>query len=995
MRTITLLGILFLAGAQVLQAQRTITGTVVDVGDKLGIPGVQVVVKGTTTGTTTDVMGKYSLGVSNDATHLEFRFMGMKTQEVAIESKTTIDVVMEPDALELETFEIVTYGTARKVGTMVGSAQQVTSATLQAKPVGNVMDALQGQVAGLSVFTNSGDPAAVQNIRLHGVGSLFGASSAPLYVVDGVQVSAATVLAMNPNDFESITTLKDASATSIYGSRAANGVIVIMTKRGQRNQDARVTVRTQWGVSKLANRKFYDNLMSSQELADFYFEIDPNNFNPNSLNLDVNTDWMDVFMRDNVPTSQTDVSVSGGSEKTMYFVSGSHFSQEGTAWGSSYKRFTGRVNVESQAKDWLKVGANALISRDNRRSNEYFGGNNVYGGLSFLLQPWFSPTDSTGKRYDEIPGLKMYHPEYVADNFYTESVNTQLTGGFFVEITPFKGLKIINRSGTDARDWYSFGGVKPSSLLDGVGVGSLEQNREQLATMTTTNTIEYAFDLNEEHSLSILGGQEGVLYNYHRTGAGASDLTDDRLYELHYGNAQTNVVLSGSESYAYLSFFGRLDYAYNDRFFADVSLRNDASSRFGKSNRNAVFWSVGGMWNMINENFIKNIKPITGARFKVSYGTQGNSAIGNYDHLALTGSGGTQSYYNGEPSFTMTSIGNPNLTWEKQSKLTIGANMEFLKKYTLELAFYQRNTSSMLTQVPYPYTSGISYRNENTAEYRNTGIDLNLGMNFVRTKDYFFSANVVFNYNRDKVVELFDGMNRWENPGTGVVYVVGSPVMFYYPIFAKIDANNGKTSYYKPGNNIDETTKNNGMTQVYDQKGLRQNTGMKREVPINGGFGLQGGWKGITVAADFAFVIGKWMFDNTSWYAMNPREMGAANGYLNLSRDVLDYWKQPGDDATFPNWKAENVSDARVEMTTFFLDNASFLRLKNLTISYNFESKLLEKTKFLSAARIFFTTRNLLTFTNFMGIDPEVDANLSLGTYGNSKQFQFGVELKF
>ncbi|MDR2906973.1 MAG: SusC/RagA family TonB-linked outer membrane protein [Bacteroidales bacterium] len=997
LKIITLLGVFLLTGAHILQAQRTITGTVIDVGDKQGIPGVQVVVKGTTIGTTTNIMGQYSLGnVPNDATHLEFSFMGMKTQEAEIGGLTTIDMVMEQDAQTLETFEIVTYGSARKVGTAVGSAQQVTSAQLQARPVGNVMDALQGQVAGLAVSSNSGDPSENMSVRLHGNGSLFGASSEPLYIMDGMQVSANTIMAMNQNDFESVTTLKDASATAIYGSRAANGVIVYMTKRGQRNQNARVTLRSQYGISKLANRKFYDNFMSSQELADFYSEIDPANFLQRlpEFDLGVNTKWLDVYMRDNVPTAQTDLSVSGGSEKTMYFVSGGHFKQEGTAHGSDYERFTVRTNIESQAKDWLKIGLNGLLSRDNRSSNQYYGSANLSGGLSFLYQPWFNPVDSAGNRRDWMEDMQTYHPEYIAENYFVENVNTQINGSFFVEIEPIKGLKIINRSGSDARDYYSWGGNKPSSLLDGVGVGTFMNNRQQVVTMTTTNTIEYAFKLQKDHSISILGGQEGTLYNYNQTAAEGSELFTDRLWELDYANPANRLAISGLQSYANLSFLGRVDYAYKERFYGDFTLRNDASSRFGKNNRNAMFWSIGGMWDMTNEDFVKAIRPITEAKLRASYGTSGNSAIDNYEHRYLFGSSGES--YNKEPTFSLITPGNADLAWEKQTQLTVTASAQFLKKYNVELSFYQKERVGMLFSVPYPHTTGIGSLRGNVGTYRNTGADLTLGLNIIQKKDYYFSVNANLNYNYDKVMELFNGFDRWELPNSGMAYVVGSPVMYYYPIFARIDKQNGKATYYRPGSDVDKTTTNvNNVTQTFSASDLRQNTGIRMEPAFTGGFGLSGGWKGITVVADFAFVLGKHMIDNTSWFAMNPREIGSNNGYLNQSRDVLDYWKAPGDDARFPNWKSDDASTNRLDFSTFFLDNASYLRMKNLTISYNFERSLVAKTNFLTSAKVFLTTRNLLTLTNYMGIDPEVDANIATGTYGNSKQIQVGVELQF
>ncbi|MDR2907629.1 MAG: SusC/RagA family TonB-linked outer membrane protein, partial [Bacteroidales bacterium] len=884
MRKLTLLlGVLLFTGAQILQAQRTVTGTVVDATDKQGIPGVQIVVKGmTSTGTITDVMGQYSLSVPDGATHLVYTFMGMATQEIAIEGKTTIDVVMQSDATAIEGVEIVTYGSARKVGTMVGAAQQVGGSKLQARPVANVMDALQGQVAGLQVYNNSGDPTATQGIRLHGVGSL-STTSAPLYIMDGIVIDGASVLAMNPNDFESMTVLKDASATSIYGSRATNGVIVITTKRGTRNQDAKITLRSQYGISQLAERRFYDQIMSSEELLNFYStsgimtdvvvdDIRAHFTDPKTGQL-YNTNWYDEFSRNNTPTYQTDLSVSGGGEKTTYFISGSQFSQEGTAYGSSYDRYTARANVESQAKDWLKVGMNLLLSRDKRQVNQIAGMSAPNGGLVSINAPWIPIVDSNGQRMNIIDELSDYNapfvlPEYEYKKSVNNDINSQLSGNFFVEIEPFKGFKIINRSGTDARDRAqniyrlpSHEGFIDKETKEPNGVRHLV--RQEIITMTTTNTMEYSFDIAKKHNFVVLAGQEGLRYSNIYTENVGSGLTDDRLLGLVNTKPDTRDFASGEAAYALLSFLGRADYNYNSRFFADFSVRNDRSSRFGVDNRSAWFWSVGGMWNMINEDFVKEIRPLTDLRLKVSYGTQGNSEIGNYTHLAQTG---PTPQYNGNLGWGISNPGNSGLTWEKQAKLTTTLHVSLVNKYHIELGFYQRNTTAMLFEVPYPATTGFSRITGNVGSYRNTGIDLNVGADLIRTKDFQLGASLNFNYNKDKVMELFVGAEdgRWIIPGQLYSYVEGSSVMYYMPLYAGVDPNLGKQLWYLPGTDLDVPTRGATTYQEgFSETGLAQNTGKRLNAPIAGGFGLNASYKGFQLTADFAYVLGKWMLDNT------------------------------------------------------------------------------------------------------------------------------------
>ncbi|MDR2907599.1 MAG: SusC/RagA family TonB-linked outer membrane protein, partial [Bacteroidales bacterium] len=629
---------LLFAGTHALLAQRTVSGIVTNAEDNEGIPGVQVQAKGTILGATTNMMGQYTITIPEDITALIFTFMGMTPQEIEIGSQTTIDVVMQSDATAIEGVEIVSYGTARRLGTSVGSVSQVSSAQLQGRASANVLDALQGQVAGLQVFSNSGNPNETQTLRLHGLGSLSTTtSSAPLYVVDGIQIEASTVLAMNPNDFESVTVLKDASATSIYGSRAANGVIVITTKRGSRNTDARITLRSQYGFSSMADKSYFDQLMTSDELLSFRENLAIGVWTPekiadirNKYGTETRTDGIDVYMRGNAPIFQNDLSIAGGGGKTTYFLSAGQYSQEGTAYGSSFDRYTVRANIESQAKDWLKVGVNTLISRSERSNNA----DSDWAGLIKINQlPWYSPMDENGNRYDIIPtdgGTRLPHPAYATENKKSLSTVSTLTGSFFVEITPLKGLKFISRSGTNAylseSDSYTLPSYAEAMSLTTGGVRSIGSGT--YITMTTNNVVEYSFELAKKHKITALVGQEGILSNSASEALAVQGLTEDRTMTINGNNNGTLVpgsIISGQSSSASLSFFGRLDYSFDNRFYADFSLRNDASSRFGAKNRNAQFWSIGGMWNMTNEKFIKSTGFITDAKLKVSYGTQGNS----------------------------------------------------------------------------------------------------------------------------------------------------------------------------------------------------------------------------------------------------------------------------------------------------------------------------------------------------------------------------------
>jgi len=899
-------------------------------------------------------------------------------------------------AIGLEEFVVLGFGTARHVGNVVGSIQQVTSEALEARPVANVMDALQGRVAGLAVFSNSGEPGATPTVRLHGVGSL-GASSAPLWIVDGIPVEAGAVQAMNPNDFESVTVLRDASATSIFGARAANGVIVVTTKRGVRGDDARIQVRTQWGVSQLAERRFFNDLMNSNELFAFRQELGHmTQDDMDRIHGDIgvhNTNWIDVFMRDNVPTFQTDVSIRGGGGRTTYFISGNHFSQQGTAHGSYFERFSGRINVDSEANPWLRVGMNSHFSRDNRRTNANWGTNNLNGGLSTLFVPWATPFNDDGTRANWLRGLpyNIMHPEHVIEHTPTGATNSQLTASVFAEITPMENLRIISRAGTNARDWTSIGGFLPTRVdrVNHPDRGSKSVTNEQLITMNINNVIEYSFRIGTAHNFTALIGQEGTLSNLHSSSASATVISDARLWNLQHGDPERTTASESTSTFAFLSYFGNVTYNFNERFFGDFTLRNDASSRFGANNRNAWFWAIGGMWRMTNEPFIRDIPIITDARLRVSYGTQGNAEIGNYAHLGLVGSrAATTNQYMGAPSWMITAVGNPDLRWEQQDRLTIGLHTELMHRFDVSVEFYHRRTRDMLMGVPQPGTSGFGTVVGNVGSMRNRGVDVTVGAEVFRRGDWHVSVNGVFNYNREIVTEIFDGQTEWVIPGTNVGWIVGEPVMFYLPIWGGVDRNNGRGWWYLPGENPNVHNRDpNRTTQLFDEDGLAQNSGFRVRAPINGGFGINASWRNFSLATDFVFVLGKWMICNTSFFTLNPNRFDTEN----QSNAVNDFWRNPGEDARFPDWR----QGAEMHFDTHLLSNASFMRLKNLTLSYSLPRNVLQSTRVIRNARVFATGRNLLTFTNFKGIDPEVDGNLAIGTFGNSRQFQVGVELGF
>ena len=965
-------------GIGLVTAQVTkVTGTVISEEDGLPVVGASILVKGTAVGTVTDMDGKFQLpNVPSSAKTLVISFIGMQSQELPI--KQTMNVILKPDTETLEEVVVLGYGSGKKIGSIVGSVAKVNSEKLSAKPVANAMDALQGQVSGLQVYTSSGEPGSSSSSYIRGVGSLT-ADNEPLYVLDGTPVSSSVMVMMNPNDFESVTVLKDASATSIYGSRAANGVIYITTKRGKIGEKAVITASGNYGTARLARR--VSNPMNSTELLNYQLShgIIKQETYDKYINSGIDTNWEDYFFKDDAPTYQANLSIQGGSNKTMYYVSGSYYFQDGITPRSEYNRYTFRSNLESRPTDWLRFGANFGATYDEQQTSlfTYQGSNNLNGGIfGTILNPtYYNPYGEDGSKLDVIPGLNRYSPYYLSDKQPSSSNTAQLDGTAFIQLNPIEGLTIRSQFGIEAYDFRQTSkrlASHPNATQGGYTYEAFRRN----AKLTITNTAEYNFKIKDIHDFTILIGQEGIKNDYQRFGSETTGQSDDRLSMLEAGTAATLLGADENDLYTYqfLSFFGRINYALNDKYFADFSIRNDASSRFGKDNRNAIFMSGGLMWNMKKESFLEDVNFLSDLKLKASIGTTGNSSIGNYDHLALVGT----NLYNAQGGWKINTPSNGDLGWEKQTLANIGIEASFWNKYRIELTYYNKKTSNMLMDVPVPYTSGFSSITQNVGSMTNSGVEIAVSLDLLKTKDWFVGFNMNYAYNKNKITELFYGYDEWAMPNYLVSYNVGEPVQYYMAEWAGVDPADGQQMWYIPGTD-GETTKE------YDEERLQQATGKKRYAPHNGGFGLNVSWKGLSLNADFAWVLGKYMVNNDYYFAANPYNFA---GY-NQSKDVLNEWKEPGDITDIPAYG--NV----MQFDTHLLENASFLRLKNISLSYTLPKNWLLPTKVIQGVRIMATARNLFTITNYKGADPELDTNLTYGAYPNTKQFTIGAELTF
>ncbi|MDO5105038.1 SusC/RagA family TonB-linked outer membrane protein [Capnocytophaga sp.] len=988
---------------------REVKGRVTD-DNNHPIPGVNVIIKGINLGVMTNMEGEYIIKADTGDV-LRFSFIGFKTEEKRVgESTKMINIVMKEDVTELDDVVVVGYGTAKNVSTVVGSVVKVDSEKISNKPSASLLDALQGKVAGLSISSSSGEPSSAGTIRLHGIGSVNGGGE-PLYVLDGSPVSRSVVIFMNPNDFESVTVLKDASATSIYGTRAANGVIYITTKKGKGSDSATFSVSSQYGLSFLASRAFFDDFMNLEEYSQYMVEKEKMGFGYNgefteewrnnllSQENPPNTRWDRVYFRDYRPSQQITVSASGGNTKTRYYISGGYFSQEGMMYKSNFERFTARLNLNATLNNWLKTNISISTGYSEYMQNPNTGSNADYGSLGILYPPHYRDVDEKGKRYDVIPDLLLPHPHYIAENTPSVTKNISLIPQLSLTATPIKNLTIKSQLGIEYRDSRAHSYEKPSYREE----SNLRNYREDLPftsrsstpilKQTLTNTAEYKLDFAPKRELTFLLGQESIKDEYSTLGGRSEGQTSDEATMIIHGNKNIKVY-DGHQVTTFNSFFLRLDYIHDNKYFFDVSVRRDGSSRFGKNNQYTNFWAVGALWKAGEENFLKKASWLDRLDLKYSVGTSGNAdAINDYLHLSLASN--TQ-FYKDRPSYVLSSPGNPDLQWQKQIKQTLGLNVGLFKRVYLNTELYYRLISDMLTGIARPTFSGNAGISENGGELRHRGIDVSLSVDVLKGKDFFIAPFLSFNYNQEKVLSLHEGKKSVVVDVTSEAYIVGEPIRYYYPMFYRINPDDGRAQWFLPGD--DPTVMNNNTAQVttdFNSEKLKQNTGVSRYAPINGGFGLEAGYKNFRFNMAFAYTFGKYSVNIDRYRTENPiATIGWPNS--NQSRRVLEnVWKQPGDIATFPSYQHNQPF---TEKDDRLIENASYIRMKDITLSYSLSEDILRQIGFFKELRFYTTGRNLLTFTNYRGIDPEFDVSLSPSAGGgnpNTKQYTFGIDIKF
>ncbi len=1004
-------------GISALQAQNVqITGTVSS-AEEGPLPGVSIVVKGTTIGTTTDGSGKYSFSIPANATVLTFSFMGYKTQDVAIEGRRVIDLVLQSDARELEEIIVIGYGVAKK-STFTGSATNVKTEKITGIPVTSIEKALKGNVPGLMSQNNSGQPGSQAAVIIRGIGSI-NAGTEPLYVIDGVPVlqgnlsqmrsSTATnttqlyntLSSLNPADIESITVLKDASATSIYGSRASNGVVLITTKRGKEGK-AKVSFSQQTGFSSRANKHF--KVLTTPEYLGLELESRLNVAQTtavtdaflNSLavkeatitdlrNFDryYNEDWMKWAYKDNALTQSWDLSVNGGNDKTQVFASASYFNQEGIVIRSNMERYSLRANITQKVSEKITFGLNSTLSYNRQESPLTTSAFFLSPVAGSVFTPPFNPAkNADGTWHDGPLGTGLignsgvnFAANHEYNDFWGKTYRALGTSYLQWEIIP--GLVAKTNWGVDFQSLAEYGWDDQRSRGNtAYGVGRASQSQNNALTWTGTNTLSYSKSLLDQHNIDVLVGQEAQSYNLYELYAANETFASFSLRELASG-ARPTTAWGSQTNYTFLSYFGRANYNFMNKYYFSGSFRRDGSSRFGANNRWANFWSVGTSYRITEEEFMKGISFLNNLQLRASYGTSGNASISNFASLGLYS---YDAVYGTLNASRPSQISNPDLTWEKNANYNIGVDVRLFDRVSATVEYYNRKTYDLLLSAPLSSTSGFTSTMKNIGEMVNKGWEVTLEGDALKFNNFVWSLEGNITFNQNKITKLYEGQ---EIPWGFQRLKEGMPINeFHLFQWAGVNPADGRPMWYDADGNIVFTYaeagrlfSGNALPKFYGSYGST--------ISYDSPFGK------FALTAQMYFQYGNKVYEN------NFRILNSDGSFANFNQHVnaLNRWQKPGDITDVPMRRFSNTWQGNLQSTRWLLDG-SYMRLRNVMLSYTLPKEWVSKVG-MGSARIYWQGTNLWN-TYYPGYDPEQGVSGDTWfQYPNARTVTFGVDLTF
>lgn len=990
---------MLLVGSTMLWSQREVTGQVSDNENKTPLQGVNITVKNSKVGTATDADGKFRLVIPSSAKTLVFSISGFDAKEVTVEGGLDeLAVSMTRNVLALnEVVVAVAYGEQERKK-ITGSVGKVSGKQLENVPQVSVDQMLQGRVAGLQSVATSGQPGAAQQIRIRGIGSI-SASSAPLFVVDGMPVntgdpsnltnSSNLLATINPNDIESISVLKDASAASIYGSRAANGVIIITTKKGKAGK-TKIRVDSEFGYSDIAYKPEMGEPLNREEVKELYTEGLVNvGFSQSDAegilndffgyNTDANYNWLDLVTRKG-QQQQINVSASGGDSKTQFFLSGGYFKQESPVIGSELKRYTGNINLKHQLSRKFSTGINLAISSFKQRGETESANfrNPIIAATALLPTNEAYNPDGTPS-YDPGTFGQIYNPLAISQYDKQNNQTSKLLGSGFLEFKVLDNLKLTSRFGVDYNNVEEYLYYNPY-FGDARTLGGYSANSyNRLYNWVWTNLADYDFRLLDEQldGTVTVGYEAQESRTYTQSGDG-NVVPKNQGIVYPVPAIPTTASVTGSD-YAFTSLLSRAQLNYLGKYSLSGSLRRDGSSRFGANNRYGTFWSVGAAWNIDEEGFMEDQKIFSALKLRTSYGVNGNAGIGNYVWRSTFLFSTT---YNGAPGSFQTSVGNNNLTWEQNKPFDIGIEMGVLKnRIMLEADYYIRKTENLLLNEPLSSTSGFLGYSNNVGAMENKGVELTLNANPVKTKNFNWTISINTAWNKNKVTRLREGAE--EIIGNPFTLKVGEDVQSYYiREWAGADPANGDPLWYK------DATKNE-TTNTYDEAG-RTIVGSASPKGF-GGVSTSLTYKFITLDAQLNYQYGNKIYSQWDFLFISD---GAFLG-LNHTKKALQRWQQAGDITDVPKFEYANATSSN-NVSTRYLYKGDFMRLRNLSVSFELPSKLAQKVK-ITGAKLYVRGTNLWTraFDKNITLDPEQPiGGLSDLQFFNPRSYTVGLSLQ-
>ncbi len=969
-----------------LYAQSTVKGVVTD-QNNLPMVGATVNVKGNINGTITDLDGLYTINCSLSDT-LVFRYVGMTTIEEVVAGRTNIDVTMVADAEDIETVVVIGYGSVRKKD-LTSAVSVVSTKDIDERPIVNAAEALQGKAAGVSVLSPSGQPGSGMVVRVRGNSSVT-ASNDPLYVVDGVPVSNIDFL--SPNDIASLQILKDASSAAIYGSRAANGVVLITTKNG-RSGEAQINFSSYVGIEQVSNR--IESLNAAQ-----YTDL-MNELGAISLpqNLTDQTDWFDETFRDAL-TQNYQLSISGGNDKSRYYISAGYTDEQGVVNGPFFKRYNFRSNVESQVKDWFKLSANLTYS-DTESTDIITGTGSNRGGviLSVINTPTYAPIwdpENPGQFYNNFYGANITNPvENISRTDDNRNRYNRLIGSISGEITFIPELKLKSSFSLDREHSINTTFLDPKESAYGRQLyGSSSDSRAQNTVVTWDNVLTYDKIIDEKHAINAMAGTSWTTSNWFGSYQNTTHYIDGSIITGNAGNKVEQNAWTSQSQWGIMSLFARANYSFDGKYIVSANFRADGSSKFAPSGRWGYFPSVSAAWRISSEDFMTDASSwLSDLKLRGGWGQTGNQSgvsdygwmqLYNYNRQDWTRPG----MENALPTLSVANMSNPDLTWETTSQYNLGLDVSLFKsRVNLTIDAYYKYTTNLLMHVPLPSTAIASSILRNEGEMSNRGIEFMIDARVIENEDFSWASNLSMSFNRNRLEalelqQIYTTAQTSEAVSENLVRLApGQPLgMFWGYISEGVDPETGMIVYkdITGDGRVNESDK----TYIGDPN-----------PDFTFGFNNNFRYKGFSLDLFFTGSVG-----NDIYNASRIETEGMYNGN-NQSTAVLDRWTTPGQITDMP--KASRTTENLVNSTRF-VEDGSYIRLKAVTLSYDFKTPGLERIG-ITRLQPYFTANNLFTLTNYSGFDPEVNQwggnamvqGIDWGSYPQVRSYVVGINITF